>query len=286
MVFKRIVGSCLLAVSGLVLAGLADPAPAVASPVVTNWYRLPAAKGAHHATRSTWSSSNWSGYAETGHFTSILGSWSVPTVSAGATDTYSEWFSSAWLGIDGFNDTHLIQTGTEQDYYAGSAYYSAWWEILPKAETTIPEPVSPGDSMTAAIAQTSVAKGKKKAKTDEWTIILRDNTKGWTFITTQVYKGAGSSAEFIVEAPLVGRSISSIADYRFAPGSDTDGDFHSASVATTIGGALTGAGFNFLNDSGTLVQDGSQVSTPGPQDASATAFNASYGAIEPGAPAN
>ena len=46
-------------------------------------------------------------------------------------------YSSAWIGVDGFNDNDLIQTGTEQDYYSGGAHYDAWWEILPAAETEI-----------------------------------------------------------------------------------------------------------------------------------------------------
>ncbi len=289
MHINRFARTCLLLAGGLVLAGLAAPAQAGASPVITNWYRLPAAHGAHGATRSTWSSSNWSGYAETGHFTSISGSWTVPSVTAGANDSDSAWFSSAWLGIDGFNDTHLIQTGTEQDFYGGTTHYSAWWEILPKAESVIPYPVSQGDSMEATIVQTSTTITKRKRVktiTHDWTISLKDMTKGWDFATTQVYKGTGNSAEFIVEAPLVGRSVSTISDYSFNQGSAIDGDFNSANVATTIGGAVTGAGLSYLNDAGTLIQNGLQVSTPGPADTTAKAFNSSYGASEPAAPAN
>lgn len=286
MRINRIASVSVLVAGGVVLAGLAAPRTADATPVITNWYRLPAA---HGATRSTWSSSNWSGYAETGHFTSISSSWTVPTATAGAADAGSAWFSSAWVGIDGFNDTHLIQTGTEQDFYGGSAHYSAWWEILPKAETVIPYPVAPGDSMRATILQTSttVSRRKKpKTITDHWVIVLQDNSEGWSFATTEVYKGPGDSAEFIVESPLVGRSVATISDYHFTPGSALNGDFNTARVATTIGGALTGAGLSYLNDAGTLIQNGVQVSTPGPQDHTATAFNSSYGATEPAAPAN
>jgi hypothetical protein len=268
---------------------LATPAPAEVAPAITNWYRLPTAHGAHRATRSSWSSANWSGYAETGHFTSISGSWTVPRATAGASNLDPAWFSSAWVGIDGFNNTHLIQTGTEQDFYGGSAHYSAWWEILPKAESVLPYPVSPGDSMSATIVQTSTTVAKRKRPkiiTDHWTISLKDMTKGWGFATTQVYKGPGDSAELIVEAPLVGRSVSTISDYSFTPGSAVDGDFNSAGVATTIGGATAGAGLSYLSDAGTLIQNGAQVSTPGPQDTSGTAFNSSYGATEPAAPAH
>ena len=51
--------------------------------------------------------------------------------------------SSAWIGVDGFNNSNLIQTGTEEDYYSGAAHYNAWWEILPASETALAE-VGPG----------------------------------------------------------------------------------------------------------------------------------------------
>jgi hypothetical protein len=289
MRIRRVVGISVLVVGSLALVASSTPAVAVArpastgAPAVTNWYRLPAR---HGATRSMWSSSNWSGYAETGHFTTISGNWTVPGATAGAADSSSTWFSSAWLGIDGFNNSQLIQTGTEQDFYGGSAHYSAWWEILPKAETVIPDPVSAGDVMTAAIVQTATPKGKRsKVVTNRWSIRLQDVTKGWTFTTIEKYKGLGESAEFIVEAPVVGRSVATISHYSFLPGASVNGDFNSAGLATTIGGAVAGARLNFVNDAGTLIQNGVQVSTPGAPDAAATAFNSAYGANQPAAPA-
>ena len=40
--------------------------------------------------------------------------------------------------------------------------------------------------------------------------------------TTQVYKGPGSSAELIVEAPPVGRSVATMSNYSFTSGSAID----------------------------------------------------------------
>ena len=289
-------GASLFVAGGLVLGGLAAPASAGAAPAsagaapaITNLYRLPATRPVRTGTRSTWQSSNWSGYAETGSFTATSGNWTVPTAKAGAgSGDATGWFSSAWIGIDGFNNRHLIQTGTEQDYANGTASYSAWWEILPAAETTILDTVYPGDSMSASIVQTTVLVSKPKAKktrvtTKWWKITLTDNTRGWTFTTTQVYHGPGDSSEFIVEAPLVGRSVSTISNYTFPSSAAGYGDFNSADVATTIGGTPVGAGLN-SNDAGILVQNGAQVSTPGLPDAAAKAFNSSYGAVAPAAP--
>src|SRR5438094_7169066 len=96
-----------------------------------------------------WASSNWSGYAITGGpYTSATGEWTVPAVSASRKPTYS----SSWVGIDGFSNGSLIQTGTEQDYYNGTAHYYASWEILPADETPITDIAgSPGHHMSASI---------------------------------------------------------------------------------------------------------------------------------------
>ncbi len=148
-------------------------------------------------TNAGWSSGNWSGYAGTtggpGSATSVKGTWKVPKVSATSGNSYS----SSWLGIDGFGNTSLIQTGTEQDWVGGAPLYRAWWEILPAAETIIPSlTIKPGDLMSAQIQHTSGA---------SWTIKLKDVTSGQSFTTTKSYSGPADTAEWIQEAPSTGR---------------------------------------------------------------------------------
>jgi hypothetical protein len=284
---------------GAMSSGTGSAAAIVHAPRLAIGRRVPRAR-----TRATWSSSNWSGYAESGAFTAISGSWTVPSVTAGAASSgagrfgfrrgsTSAWYSATWLGVDGFSNSNLIQTGTEQDYYGGAAHYTAWWEILPAAETAISAsayPVLPGDTMTASIVETptqvTVGGGRRGGGTveHEWTITLQDTTRQWSFITTQPYGGSGSSAEWIVEAPAVGGQIAPLADYSFPAGAAGAGDFASADVATTIGGAPIGAGLNYAADAGAMVQNNVQVSTPGSQDPAATAFNALYGPSAPSAP--
>jgi len=250
------------------------------------------------ATDAAWSSSNWSGYAETGTFTAVTGNWTVPTVTAGARGgrlfPASAWYSSNWLGIDGYANSDLIQTGTEQDYYLGSAHYSAWWEILPLPERVISQPVSPGDVMSATIRQTPTqvtvggglfGRGIKTTEYD-WTITIADRTRGWTFTTTQAYNGPGASAEWIVEAPQIFGQISTLANYSFPAGAGAGGDFNSAGVATTLEGPLVGAGLSYAGDAGTMTQNNAQVSTPGSPDSAATAFNALYGPVAPPPPSS
>lgn len=148
-----------------------------------------------------WTSSNWSGYAVTGRkgsFRRISAEWIVPFIKPTSRSTYS----SAWIGIDGFRNSSLIQTGTAHECVNGVVRYYPWWEILPAMETVIPLPVSPGDRMQARIAK--ISRGK-------WSIQLRNLSKNWNFRTVQHYTGPHTSAEWIMEAPQVGGAVAEIA---------------------------------------------------------------------------
>jgi Peptidase A4 family len=277
--------------SVLSLGALGSSVGAAAAPVITHAARIGvggAAPDQHGSVRDTWSASNWSGYAETGTFTGVTSTWTVPAVTATSSSTYS----STWIGVDGFNDDDLIQTGTEQDYYSGSAHYDAWWEILPAAETEISPsayPVTPGDRMSASIYETSSTTGGRFRRGSEhvWSITISDTSRGWKFTTDQGYSGPGSSAEWVMEAPEVNGAIASLAHYSFSPPANT-GDFDSAGYLTGIVSSgsptYTTAGLNYQNDGGVMIQNGAQVSTPSNPDGAKTAFNAAYGSTQPAAP--
>jgi Peptidase A4 family len=210
-------------------------------------------------TNAGWASSNWSGYAKTGAYTSVTAAWVVPSVASSRQATYS----SQWVGIDGFNNANLIQTGTEADFYNGSAHYAAWWEILPAAETVIPSiTVHPGDHMSASIT---------KGSGSSWTITITDTTTGRSSTTQHTYSGPGTSAEWIEEAPSVGGRIALLAHYSspdtFDPGTANGGN-----------PGLTAA------DGGVMIQRNRQVSTPSVPDGDADGFNMSYGSTAPPPP--
>lgn len=245
-----------LAAATLLSGSLAAVAPATVAAV---GHRPRIAAGTVRA--AGWASSNWSGYAITGSFHSVSAQWVVPSVSRSSKATYS----SAWVGIDGFNNGNLIQTGTESDYYNGAAHYGAWWEILPAAETVIPSmTVVPGDVMSATIT---------KGSGSSWTITLKDTTRGESFTTVQSYSGAGTSAEWIEEAPTVGGRVAPLAHYSspdtFDPGTANGGN-----------PGLTAA------DSGVMIQRHTQVSTPSSPDRDTDGFNISYGSAAPAPPAS
>jgi hypothetical protein len=206
-----------------------------------------------------WASSNWSGYAITGGpFTSVTGSWVVPAVAKTKRATYS----SSWAGIDGFNNSNLIQAGTEQDYYSGAAHYNAWWEILPAAETRISLNVVPGDHMTVTIT---------RASGGAWTIRVSDARSG-SFTTTRSYSGPGTSAEWIQEAPSVGGRIATLAKY---------------GEATFDPGTANGKSPSLVaGDGGVMIQKNVQVSTPSVPDTDVDGFNVSYGSSAPAPPSS
>jgi hypothetical protein len=283
-----------LGVVGAMLAGPLMAAPVVASPVIAHAARVATPgsfrSGAGRGVKNTWAASNWSGYAETGTYTGVSSTWTVPAVAATTSSTYS----ATWIGVDGFNNSDLIQTGTEQDYYGGKTHYDAWWEILPAAETEISPllyPVSPGDAMKASIYETSATRavGRRRGESEHvWDIVISDSTKGWSFSTSQDYSGPGTSAEWIMEAPEVNGQIASLAHYTVSPPAGT-GDFDNAGILTSVvtngSPSYTSAGLNYANDSGVMIQNGAQVSTPGDPDSALTAYNVAYGATVPATPA-
>jgi hypothetical protein len=209
-----------------------------------------------------WASSNWSGYALPGSgFKSVTGRWIVTAAAPSHKATYS----SEWVGIDGYNNSSLIQTGTESDYRNGSRHYDAWWEILPAAETVIPSiAVHPGDVMTASITKQPIG--------SSWTITITDTSTRQSFTTMQTYTGPQTSAEWIEEAPTVGGRVATLANYARAT-------FDPETVNSAD------PKFN-ASEGGVMVQNGAQVSTPSVPDTDTDGFNAAYGSTAPSPPSS
>jgi hypothetical protein len=165
-------------------------------------------------------STNWSGYAAatnlnnpaTGSVTAVSASWVVPTVTA---PRFGRYYSSAWVGIDGFSDQTVEQLGTEQDVTNGKASYNAWWEMYSSGRG-MPEQVisgftvKPGDAITASVQYQG---------SGNFLLTITDSTRNETFNTTQNTNAtqspiaAQSSAEWIVEAPTVGGRQATLANF-------------------------------------------------------------------------
>ena len=207
------------------------------------------------------SSQNWSGYVlGDGPFTAAQGTFNIPEIYAAPTNTDT----AEWVGVDGWNDSSLIQAGIDEPYNATTNTYRilAWWEILPADPTEVLISTStlspqPGDSITVTLGEVS---------SDTWGIEITDNTNGQSFVTDQLYSAPQSSAEWIVEAPTLDGSIETLGDY--AP------DVTFTDLGTT--GPET-----VLYDVA-MFQARVQVSTPSTLDS--TGFTVAYGNLPPPPP--
>jgi len=144
------------------------------------------------------SSTNWSGYADTGTgFSSVTGKWTQPKVSNCSTSGPVK-AVVFWVGIDGFNSGSVEQGGTGAICGQGTPLtYFTWWEMFP---TNNIQPVGvtlkPGDKISASVVRSGT----------KYTIKVTDSTtSGNSFTKTPTCKVSGgcknSSAEWIGERP-------------------------------------------------------------------------------------
>lgn len=141
---------------------------------------------------SSGQSRNWSGYVASGGgpFTSVTGSWTVPTVQANGTSGGAD---ATWVGIGGAGSFDLIQAGTQATVTGpGQVEYGAWMETLPQPSQPVTLVVHPGDAMTVTLTQQG---------SGSWQISIVDKTTTQQFQTTVQYTSSLSSAEWIEEAP-------------------------------------------------------------------------------------
>lgn len=152
-------------------------------------------------------SPNWSGYAASasGPYSSISATWTAPRVDCAQTPSAAVSF---WVGLDGYTDATVEQTGTEATCENGRASYGGWYEMFPKPGVNFAprtDPVLPGDSITASVTV---------VRQDRFRLTLTDSTQGWSRAVTRKSKAAKlSSAEVITEAPSGSTGIFPLADF-------------------------------------------------------------------------
>jgi hypothetical protein len=197
-----------ISLAGLALAAGALAATAPASAASTGLYAAPASAGSSAAQMFRQgdvfreapgttpqltgghliSYGNWGGYVVTGANDSVSttsAAWTQTAVSCPSGDD-----SSPWIGIDGFNDNTVEQTGTDGDCNGSTPSYYAWYEMYPRNTVVISEPISPGDQFTGTVTFNG---GKS------YTLTLTNVTDGWTYTTTQTLKSDDNSAEAVLE---------------------------------------------------------------------------------------
>ncbi len=132
---------------------------------------------------------NWSGYTTVGSgtYTSVTGSWVVPSINVPTSDTAD----ATWVGIGGSDSQDLIQAGTQAIVsHSGSINYKAWYEMLPGYSIPVSLIISPGDSITATITEQSAS---------NWLITITDSTTGKSYQNTVMYQSSHSSADWVEE---------------------------------------------------------------------------------------
>jgi hypothetical protein len=149
----------------------------------------PAASGSVFAPHTSAFGGNWAGYAASGGpFTTITGSW----VEAAATCTARHELYAPWLGLDGYGDQTVEQTGVATSCSTGKPVDSGWYEMYPAAPVYYSNPVSTGDTISATVTY--------KGGTS-YSLVLKDVTKGWTHTVSKSLRASNASAEAVLEAP-------------------------------------------------------------------------------------
>jgi len=139
-------------------------------------------------------SGNWAGAAIVASgVTEVSGTFTVPKPSppsGGSSGT--DYCGAAWVGIDGYSDSDLIQTGVLWCVENGSYEYEAWYEYLPAALIEYS-----GITVTAGSVVTVTA---TKTGTNSGITTLSSGGKSVSHtFTGQSSPLPGSSAEWIVE---------------------------------------------------------------------------------------
>ncbi|MGH9917643.1 MAG: G1 family glutamic endopeptidase, partial [Nitrososphaerales archaeon] len=131
-----------------------------------------------------------------------------------------------------------------------------------------------GNPGHAASSGTTTLVVNAKSSSGTWTLTLSDPTQGWSFTKVLNYKGAGSSAEWILEAPTVNGQVATLANY----GSTT---FDLGTIDGSESPQLTASDAGeMLNPSNAVI---SIPSLPNPEE---DGFAVAYGSVAPAAPSS
>jgi Peptidase A4 family len=183
-------------------------------------------------------SPNWSGYALTlpkgtsVPFYWVTGEWTVPFVQQAREVCTGGWdYSSQWVGIDGFSNNQLFQSGSAANVYCDPAAapgvnateYFPWIEWLPAPEVILYRKLTPpsllafaaGDLVSVTCWVTNFTGGVSKTGH----LLFTDITQNWQVsltISAAALGGSGvigNSAEWIVERTQVNGSYATLPNY-------------------------------------------------------------------------
>jgi hypothetical protein len=206
-------------------------------------------------------SNNWSGGVlfTGGPFTGIVGQWTVPSVMPGASGD-GDWWSVAWIGIDGFNSPDVLQAGTGQHASRNNGVvtteYFAWFEWFPNSWTEITNlPIHPGDAISASVRYLGIVSGKPQGSATLTNLTTGVSTTV-TFFAPAGTTLKGNCAEWVMERPGINGVLANLPEYGHITFSEciacsaTTISYGSAAQAVT----MTGSGGHSLSNA-TLESD-------------------------------
>ena len=201
-------------------------------------------------------STNWSGYADTGSsFSNVSASWTEPGASCSSRTTS---LAAFWVGIDGYSSDSVEQDGTMIECYQRTAYQFTWWEMYPTNDVqVVGETAAAGDAITASVVRSGTS----------YKLTVTDATHtADSFSTTQTCSASScvdSSAEWIAEAPTGSSGVEPLSDF----GTWT------ASKAAVTEGSTAGTISSFTDDEITMVDSAGRVEAqPGALNSSGNSF--------------
>jgi hypothetical protein len=171
-------------------------------------------------------SSNWSGYVDfsgaasygSTSFYYLVNDMVVPKAQQAFGKCTGGWdWGSEWNGIDGWGSPDVLQAGVEFDAYCSgstrASYYSAWYEWYPYGEVRISNfPVAAGDDIFVEVWHTSSTQG--------YAYLVNYSNNQSVEVGFTAYPGyplRGNSAEWVVERPSVGGSLTTLTNYTLIP---------------------------------------------------------------------
>jgi len=205
-------------------------------------------------------STNWSGYADTGSsFSDVSATWTEPSASCSSRTTS---LAAFWVGIDGYSSDSVEQDGTLIECYDRTAYQYSWWEMYPTNDVqVVGESVAAGDSISASVVRSGTS----------YKLTVTDSTHSAnSFSTTQTCSASScvdSSAEWIAEAPTGSSGVEPLSDF---------GTWTASNAAATEG-STAGSISSFTDDEITMIDNsGATKALPSALNGAGTSFSVAW----------
>jgi hypothetical protein len=166
--------------------------------------RLPRTLLPHLAPDATDNSTNWAGYAALARrdvtFRYVTSTFTMPRIDCAKVPIGSagETYVGEWVGLDGFNDKTVEQTGVASYCTStrGRAISEGWYQMYPLDPVAF-SGVHPGDRIWASVYYNS--------RSGKYRLFLEDKTTGFTMESVQICPSGSTchrtSAEVITEDP-------------------------------------------------------------------------------------